>query len=127
MKIVRSFFVAFSLLSIAAGAHAQDAGEVVVTKSQFAEKVEASKPIGSADASMRTVTYWVELKNTKAPTHVVLVWKLDGKETLRQTLDVGLSPGWKTWGSSATRGAKTVEVDVLDETGATLKVDSLGG
>ncbi len=138
MNIIRSLFVSFASLTIVAAAHAQDAGdgtsatrrgppdEVSINKSQFTEKVDASQPVGVASlATDRVVTYWVDVKNTKAPTHVTLVWKLDGKEITRQSLDVGLSPAWKTWGASPVRGAKTIEVDVLDESGNTLKVDTL--
>jgi hypothetical protein len=126
MKIYNSLFIAFSLLTVVAAANAQDAGEVSVNKAQFTDKVESSKPSGDADlAHARSVTYWVEVKNTKAPTHITLVWKLDGHEITRQSLDVGLSPAWKTWGAAGVRGAKTIEVDVLDENGTTLKSDTL--
>ena len=125
MNFVRSLFIGFSLLTVAAVANAQDEG-VSVNKAQFTDKVDASKPSGDADlAHARSVTYWLEVKNTKAPTHVTLVWKLDGHEVTRQSLDVGLSPAWKTWGSAGVHGAKTVEVDVLDEAGQTLKTDTL--
>jgi hypothetical protein len=127
MKLYNSLFIAFSLLSVAAAANAQDvAGEVSVNKAQFTDKVESSKPSGDADLThARSVTYWLEVKNTKAPTHVTLVWKLDGHEIVRQSLDVGISPAWKTWGSAGVRGAKTVEVDVLDESGNTIKTDTI--
>lgn len=120
------FAVALASITFTASALAQEGGDVAVAKSQFTDKVESSQPVNAADLSRdRVVTYWVVVKNTKAPTHVTLVWKLDGKETARQSLDVGLSPAWKTWGSSAVRGAKTIEVDVLDESGNTLKVDTI--
>jgi len=126
MNIVRSFFAAAVAVSLATTAFAQETGEIAVQKSQFTDKVESSKPVNAIDLSHdRVATYWVEVKNTKAPTHVTLVWKLDGKEVTRQSLDVGISPAWKTWGSAPLRGAKSIEVDVLDESGNVLKVDTL--
>lgn len=104
-----------------------DGGDVAVVRSQFTDKIEQSNPVASADqlGQATRVTYWVSVKNTKEPTTVTFVWKLDGRESGRQTLDVGTSPAWKTWGSHATFGAKSIEVDVLDKSGATLKTDTL--
>jgi hypothetical protein len=126
MNIARSFLIGLLAVSFTTSAFAQESGEVVVVKSQFTAKVESSMPVDTIDlAHDHAATYWVVVKNTKAPTHVTLVWKLDGKEVTRQSLDVGISPAWKTWGSASLRGAKSVEVDVLDESGNVLKVDTL--
>ena len=125
MNIARIALVA-AALTLAGSALAQESGAVAVTAAQFTDKVEASKPVSTADLSRdKVVTYWVSVKNDKAPTHVTLVWKLDGKEVTRQSLDVGLSPAWKTWGSSPVGRAQSIEVDVLDEAGSTLKSDTL--
>jgi len=134
MNFVRICFYTMAAVTLVASAASADdttpaapSGDVSVVHSQFTDKVEQSKPVAGADqlAQAKSVTYWVEVKNAKEATQVVLVWKLDGHEALRQTLDIGTSPGWKTWGSAATRGAKSIEVDVLDKSGATLKVDTL--
>ncbi len=133
MNFVRSCFYTLTAITfLAVTANADDsasapASDLSVVRSQFTDKVEQSKPVAGADqlAQAKSVTYWVEVKNSKDASQIVLVWKLDGHEALRQTLDVGTSPGWKTWGSAATRGAKSIEVDVLDKSGATLKVDTL--
>lgn len=108
-------------------AHADTAGEVEVVQSQFTDKVESSKPVASQDqlSSATRVTYWVAVKNAKEPTTITLVWKLDGQEAGRQTLDVGTSPSWKTWGTHARGTAKSIEVDVLDKSGAQVKSDTL--
>jgi hypothetical protein len=60
---------------------------------------------------------------------VTLVWKLDGTEVTRQSLDVGRSPRWRTWGSCGTRKAHTIEVEILDAEGHSLKTDkaTIGG
>ena len=102
-------------------------GEVEVVKSQFTDKVESSNPVAGSDqlASATRVTYWVAVKNTKEPTTITLVWKLDGHEAGRQTLDVGTSPSWKTWGTHWRGNAKSVEVDVLDKSGTQVKSETL--
>ena len=102
-------------------------GPVTVVSSQFTDKVEHAKPVGGGDAitPSSTATYWLEVGNTKEATQVTLVWKLDGTEVARQSLDVGHAPKWRTWGSCPTRKAHAVEVTVLDKDGATLKTDTL--
>jgi len=119
--------VSFSLaLGVSAIAHADDA-EVSLVGSQFTDKIESSKPVGDADAAAhaKVVTYYVEIANKKAPTDVILVWKRDGKEVVRQHLDVGISPRWRTWGMCPTAGAKEMEIEVLDASGHVLKTDTL--
>jgi hypothetical protein len=131
MNFVRVCFYTMTAITFVASAATADdapaASDVSVVQSQFTDKVEQGKPVAGADqlAQAKSVTYFLAVKNAKDATQVVLVWKLDGREALRQTLDVGTSPAWKTWGSAPTRGAKSVEVDVLDKGGATLKVDTL--
>jgi hypothetical protein len=117
-------FMAFSLATFAAQA---DAGDVSVVRSQFTDKVEQSLPVAGADqlGQAARVTYWVAVRNAKEPTTITLVWKLDGHESGRQTLDIGTSVSWKTWGSHARFGAKSIEVDVLDKSGATIKTDTV--
>jgi hypothetical protein len=94
---------------------------------QFTNKVEASKPVGDASTiqSGQVATYYVEVNNPNAPTQITLVWKLDGAEAGKQTLDIGRSPRWRTWGSWPTRKAGTIEVHVLDKDGHELRSDSL--
>ena len=96
-------------------------------RSQFTDKIEQSNPVAAQDAlaAATSVTYWVSVKNQKQPTTITLVWKLDGKEAGRQSLDIGTSPSWKTWGAHARLGAKNIEVDVLDAGGNTVKTDTL--
>jgi hypothetical protein len=123
-----------SLLALAIAAFAPSVahadtttGDVEVVKSQFTDKVESSNPVASQDqlASATRVTYWVAVKNAKEATQITLVWKLDGVEAGRQTLDVGTSPSWKTWGTHARGNAKSIEVDVLDKSGNQVKSDTL--
>jgi hypothetical protein len=116
----------FSVLAISGFAKADDA-DVAVVKSQFTDKVEQSNPVAGANdlGQASSVTYWVSVRNAKQPTTITLVWKLDGKESGRQSLDVGTSPSWKTWGSHARLGAKSIEVDVLDASGNTVKTDTV--
>jgi hypothetical protein len=124
-SLVSVVAISFSV-SFSAGAYA-DSASVAVVRSQFTDKVEHSNPVAGADqlGQASRVTYWVSVKNPSDPTTITLVWKLDGHESGRQTLDVGTSPAWKTWGTHATFGAKSVEVDVLDKAGTTVKTDTL--
>jgi len=115
-----------SILAFSGLANADDAN-VAVVRSQFTDRVEQSNPVAAQDqlGAATRVTYWVAVKNAKEPTTITLVWKLDGKESGRQSLDVGTSPSWKTWGSHARFNAKSIEVDVLDASGNTVKTDTL--
>ena len=54
-----------------------------------------------------------------------LVWKLDGQEAGRQTLDVGRAPAWRTWGSWPTKKSHVIEVEVVNKDGASLHKDSV--
>lgn len=112
-----------ALLSFASAAHA----DVGVVRGQFTDRVERGQPVAARDALGRgtNLTYWVEVRNTDAPTAVTLVWRLDGREVARQTLEVGRAPRWRTWGSWRTRGARAVEVQVIDVRGATLHTDQI--
>jgi hypothetical protein len=129
MHTIRSYasLAALAVAFLAPSAHADASSDVEIVRSQFTDKVEQSNPVSSSDqlTTATRVTYWVAVKNAKEPTTITIVWKLDGKESGRQTLDVGTSPSWKTWGTHARLGAKAIEVDVLDKSGATIKTDTL--
>jgi hypothetical protein len=43
----------------------------------------------------------------------------------RQTLDVGRSVHWRTWGAHTVDGAREIDVQVLDAAGRSLKADSV--
>lgn len=112
----------------AAPAPAPEALAVSVTRGQFASKVEGGKPVGDASDLRpgQMATYWVEVSSPKAPATVTLVWKADGVETARQTLDVGRAPAWRTWGHSPIRkNVHALEVHVLDAAGTELRTDSM--
>jgi hypothetical protein len=101
--------------------------DLSIVSSQFANDIEGGKPVGDGrnGNGPGLVAYYVEVKNPGDAASVVLVWSHDGKETARQTLDVGHSPKWRTWGKSPARGAKSIEVRVLDPKGQELKKDVL--
>jgi hypothetical protein len=67
----------------------------------------------------------LDVSNAKDATQITLVWTIDGKEAAKQTLDVGHSPHWRTWGSWSIKNAHKVEVKVTDADGTTLKEDTL--
>jgi hypothetical protein len=120
-------FVSITAITLASSIAQADTADVSVVRSQFTDKVEQSMPVAGSDqlGQATHVTYWVAVRNAKEATTITLVWKLDGHEAGRQSLDVGTSPSWKTWGSHARLGAKSIEVDVLDKSGATIKTDAL--
>lgn len=96
-----------------------------VVRGQFTDRVEGGRPQGdaAAAATVRDVVYWMEVNNTGAASQVTLVWKVNGHEVRRQSLDVGHAPRWRTWGTFRRNGATSVEVDVLDPAGASLHTD----
>jgi hypothetical protein len=99
---------------------------LTVLAGQFTDHVEKSNPVGDSSAltSVPKATYWMDVANPGDPTQLTLVWKHDGEEVARQSLDVGKAPHWRTWGSHPRRSAHVIEVLVLDGAGNTLKTDS---
>jgi hypothetical protein len=100
--------------------------DVRVVHGQFTDRVENGRPVGDATtlATARTATYWLEFQNTGDPTTVTLVWRLDGHEARRQSLNVGRGSRWRTWGTHRIRGAHQVEVQVLDAAGTQIHTES---
>lgn len=127
--MIRRFtFVALAAAALATFAVPASADSpVTVVRAQFTSKIDQHKPAddGAAITTGQVATYWVEVNNPNDATQVQLVWKLDGTEVSKQTLDVGKSPRWRTWGMCATRKAHTIEVQVLDKDGHELKSDKL--
>jgi len=99
---------------------------LTVVAGQFTDRVEKSNPVGDSStlASVPKVTYWMDVANPGEATQLTLVWKHDGQEVTRQSLDIGKAPHWRTWGSHPRRAAHLIEVLVLDGAGNTLKTDS---
>jgi len=115
------------VLTVTPAARADDGPSAVsVVRSQFTDKVENRLPAGDASTLTqgRLATYWVELSNAGEATEVTLVWKLEGKEVIRQSLDVGHATRWRTWGMCGTQKAHTIEIEVLDKEGHSLKTDT---
>ena len=108
-------------------AHAEG-GAVTCVAGQFGDHIDHGKAVGDAKsiADARKVVYWVDVANTGEATQVTLVWRIDGKEIQRQSLDIGQSPHWHSWGTRPLGGAGgKIEVQVLDASGASLKEDAL--
>ncbi len=112
-------------------AHADDAPATTVSfvSGQFGDHVEQGKPAGDTTAifTAKKAVYGVDVANGGEPTTVTLVWTLDGKEVQRQSLDVGRSPHWHTWGMRPLGDAKKVDVEILDASGHSLKTDTVSG
>jgi hypothetical protein len=121
-----------SLLSIAAlillptVAYA-DGGTVTCVEGKFGDHVEEGRPVGDSGSvfTAKKAVYWVDMANDGEASQVTLVWSVDGKEVQRQSLDVGRSPHWHTWGSRPLGEGKKVDVQVLDAAGKVLKEDSV--
>lgn len=98
---------------------------VSVVLGQFTDHVVGGRPQGDAAsaAASREVVYWMEVANAGAPAAVTVVWRVGGREVLRQSLDVGRAPRWRTWATLRRNGARAVEVQVLDAAGASLHTD----
>lgn len=87
--------------------------------------VEARRLVGRdtdfvADGSH--VWVHVAVANRGAPSNITMVWYLDDAEIWQMDLDVGTSPGWRTW-SRSKMGAHRVgawRVEVRDAAGEVL-------
>ena len=101
---------------------------LTVVDGAIAVKVERRVPVGISDAfkpSVGAVYAWVKVKNLGEDTSLTMVWKKDGRTTIRHSLGVGHSWGWKTWTkkgiSDKDTGSWTVEIlDVHENVLATL-------
>jgi hypothetical protein len=104
---------------------------VAVLDGQFADHIEQGRPMGDVRgiSAAHKVIYWIDVANTGEPAQVTLVWILDGKEVERQSLEVGHTAHWRTWGARRVGGAHKIDVQVVDASGRSLKEDSvaLGG
>jgi hypothetical protein len=122
----------FASLSVSVAAYADDApapspSAVTCVDGRFGDHIEKGRAEGDAKAitAANKVMYSVDVANAGEPTQVTLVWSVDGKEVGRQSLDVGRSPHWHTWGWRPAGHAKAIEVRVLDGAGAELRKDTL--
>ncbi|MGM0576167.1 MAG: DUF2914 domain-containing protein [Myxococcota bacterium] len=88
--------------------------------------VERREPVGVGTDfgdDVERLTAWVKVDNPGAPTTVTMIWRHEGEERARLTLDVGTSPGWRTWSRKHVRPGDTGDwaVEVRDEDGRTLR------
>jgi hypothetical protein len=122
-----SFSLAATALALLPSPARADDAAVSVADGKFADHIEGGQPAGDAKgiAAAHKAIYWVDVANSGDATQVTVVWTVDGKEVQRQSLDVGHSPHWRTWGSRPIGNAKTVAVQVLDSAGKSLKEDSI--
>lgn len=102
-------------------------GDVRIVRGQFTDLVEAGRPVGDAASlgSARNAVYWVEVNNPSAAVTLTFVWRIDGREVQRQTLDIGRGPRWRTWVMRRLpSSARTVEIQVLDASGTQIHTDT---
>jgi hypothetical protein len=131
MKLSSFSSVAFAFVTVVASAAHADPEPTSVTcvSGQFGDHVESGRAAGDTAGifNSKKAVYDVDIANSGAPTQVTLVWTLDGHEVQRQSLDVGTSPHWHTWGMRPIGNAKKVDVLVLDASGKSLKTDTVSG
>lgn len=123
-RLVLSLFASASLF-LAAGTAFADPPRVL--RGQFTDRIERSQPVGDAQAMRGTsrATYFLEVANSGDPVVLTIVWNIDGRQ-VRQTLDVGRAPRWRTWASARiTSSTRSVSVEVLDAAGTRLHQDSV--
>jgi len=129
VSLVSSALVVVAALapSLALADTTTDPKPVTCVAGAFGDRVEQGRVAGDGAAvfAARKAVYWVDVANPGAPTQVTLVWSLDGREVQRQSLDVGSSSHWHTWGIRPLGGAKKIDVEVLDAAGHSLRTDTL--
>jgi len=127
-RLARSFPLALAVVAFAPHLAFADPNGVSCAEGKFGDHIENGHVVGDAGSifAAKKAVYWVDVANPGAPTAVTLVWTVDGREVQRQSLDVGQSPHWHTWGMRPLGGGTKVDVVVLDASGATLKQDSIG-
>jgi hypothetical protein len=100
---------------------------VSIVHSQFTDRIERSRPVGDASAIAGAggrAIYWVEVNNPGQPVTLTFVWRVDGHEVRRQTMEVGRAPRWRTWVMHRVGSARSVEVQVLGPDGAQIHTDT---
>ena len=104
---------------------AADEGTFRLTAFSLTRTVDNRLPgpaVGQLARDGQRVYAHVEVFNKGDRQKLTMVWKRNGKERHRYTLDVGRSPAWRTW-SYLTTGAWTQgawSVAILDESGTLL-------
>ncbi len=71
-----------------------------VVDNAMATAIKDREPVGVADhftTDDKVLWAWIKVKNHKDPSQITMVWRHEGKERSRITLDVGTSPRWRTW------------------------------
>ncbi len=65
------------------------------------------------------------MNNRDAPTEVTLVWRINGNVARRQSIDIGSTHRWRTWGSHRAGRSAQVSVEILDAGGRSLHTETL--
>lgn len=75
------------------------------------------------DTDAGTLVAHVGVRNLDSPSQIQMIWKRDGVVSSSMSLDVGVSPRWRTWSKKRIRSWDTGEwtVEVRDAEGDLLK------
>lgn len=104
--------------------------EVQVTRFVFTRAVVERQPQGEVQnvpIDGHRVYGFIEVLNRGAPRQLAMVWRLEGKQVARFSLDVGSSPRWRTWSYLTAQPSMLGrwEVTVEDEQGKVLASEPL--
>jgi len=100
------------VVSVAGAQEAPSGAGVSVVDGKFGDHVEGGRVVGDGGSALaaKKAVYWIDAANPGAATQVTLVWTIDGAEVQRQSLDVGTSPHWHTWGIRPLGSGRKVDV-----------------
>lgn len=113
----KRLFVASALAGLAlslASVPAQAAGDLVIRDFVLTHGVYEREPVGTTDSFMvddQRAFAFVRINNEGEPTRVNFVWRYAGEEHASIPMNIGRSPGWRTWSSVNLRpGSWSVQV-----------------
>ncbi len=116
------FGAALAVSTLAAGPAAAE-GELVVRDFVLTNDVVGREPTNEAAAFTthdEKAFAFARINNTGAPTAVNVVWRHEGMQHGSVWLNVGKSPGWRTWSSANIRRPGNWSVTLVDAGGSVL-------
>lgn len=98
------------------------AGSVIIRDFVLTHGINEREPMGATEDFALTDQRgfaFARLHNEGTPTNVSFVWEVDNSVHASIDMNVGTSPGWRTWSSVALRPGKW-RVKLIDESGLML-------
>lgn len=123
-KIMSASLAAAGFAAIGlAGPPAMAEGPITVRDFVLSHGIEGREPVGAAGpfrVEDGRAYAFARIRNSGAPTTVKFVWHYDGKPHAEIAMNIGQSPGWRTWSSARLRPGSW-RVELVDSSGAVLK------